>query len=47
VLHLTISLDLALQLDQLFGALIHPAQHLQTDCTNNDEEHDNGEKSRQ
>jgi hypothetical protein len=37
VLHLAIGSDLALQLDQLLGARVHPAEHLQPDRAEQDE----------
>src|SRR5262249_1526714 len=44
MLHLTIGLDLALQLDQLLGAFIDPAQNVETCRPHDDQEHRNREK---
>ena len=44
VLHLAVRGDLALQLDQLLGARVHPAQHLQADRAEQDDQRDHREK---
>ena len=44
VLHLAVGRDLALQLDQLLGARVHPAQHLQADRAEQDDQRDHREK---
>ena len=47
MLHLPIGRDLALQLDQLLGPLVHPAEHAQPDRAQQDEERDHREKRHQ
>jgi hypothetical protein len=47
VLHLAICLNLALQPDELFGALIDPAQHLQPHRSRHNQEKLDCEKCRQ
>ena len=47
MLHLPIRFDLALQLDELLGALIDPAQKLEPDGPHHDQQHRNCEKCRQ
>ena len=47
VLHLAIGGDLALQLDQLLGARVHPAEHLQPDRAQKNDQRDHREKGNQ
>jgi hypothetical protein len=47
MLHLPVRFDLALQRDELLGALIDPAQKLESDSPHHDQEYRNCEKCRQ